>query len=66
MFLYIQSRKPALLSPSGEKKAQLVEAPAPSPGEHSSVLGNAYCGYAILQTASLHNIIYVSRVVLPD
>ena len=39
----------------------LVEALAPSPSEHESVLGNAYCGYAILQITGLHNIIWVYR-----
>lgn len=41
----------------------LVEALAPSPSEHESVLGNAYCGYAILQIVGLHNTIWVYRVV---
>ena len=35
----------------------LVEAPAPIPSEHRSLLGNACCGYAILQIAGLHNTI---------
>ena len=41
----------------------LVEALAPSPSEHESVLGNAYCGYAIFQITGLHNTIWVYRVV---
>ena len=41
----------------------LVEALAPSPSEHECVLGNAYCGYAILQITGLHNTIWVYRVV---
>ena len=42
----------------------LVEALAPSPSEHESVLGNAYCGYAILPIAGLHNLSMVLALLL--
>ena len=46
-----------------ERALLLVEAPAPSPCEHESVLENAYCGYAILQIAGLHNVIFLCPVL---
>ena len=42
----------------------LVEAPAPIPSEHRSLLGNACCGYAILQIAGLHNAIVACFALL--